>query len=370
MDVEDEGLLYTAVERMLGKTRAEIQEQIQQTMIGNFRGAMNRTTPLEALGMVESAEKLEMDELDPDESTAGEPAAGEEQPNKEQGGPDRGDRARFRQELLADSNEDLSSFGMRVVSVSFQRIWDSSDYIANLANKSVAQKRQDIEIEEARLRAKADSAESDANRREQIAKNRADEKIIEAKQALEVTSRECTARIERARQEAEAEIAKASSQAQQRVEQAHIELQGLKNTSEVTLKAEFEKQAAEIHAEGDDQAVRTVRETRNQLLEQKAKLLSESDSAGRVPLFVQQQLEKLFEAYLEHAEDIKLDNIVVMGEGEGVEDAVNRGPEGMVAFLRHFEQAFGIRIRDMVDPGEGDGETHAGSGAQKNQEMG
>src|SRR5512133_2795611 len=49
-------LLYSAVQQLLGKSRPQIKEQIQQTMLGNFRAALNKTTPLQAIGMVESAE--------------------------------------------------------------------------------------------------------------------------------------------------------------------------------------------------------------------------------------------------------------------------------------------------------------------------
>jgi hypothetical protein len=42
----------------MGKSRQEVQEQIQQTMIGNFRGALNKTTPLQAMGMVESVDAI------------------------------------------------------------------------------------------------------------------------------------------------------------------------------------------------------------------------------------------------------------------------------------------------------------------------
>ena len=59
VDDEDETLLYAAVERLMGKSRHEIQEQIQQTMVGNFRGALNKTTPLQAIGMVESTDIAE-----------------------------------------------------------------------------------------------------------------------------------------------------------------------------------------------------------------------------------------------------------------------------------------------------------------------
>lgn len=337
VDVENESLLFMAVERMLGKTRDQIQEQIQQTMIGNFRGAMNRTTPLEAMGMVESVEQIDSTgSLPRDEKHVSGDDAG------------KGERARFRKELLSDTNDDLSSFGMCVVSVSFQRIWDSSDYIANLATKSLARKRQEVEVQEAKLQAKAESSESDGTRREQIAGSKADEQITNAKQKLGVAEQECNARTERTRLEADARIAQAQSHAQEKVEQARVDLQKYKNVSDVTLKADHERQASEIHAKGDDQAVRTVRQTRNDLLKQKAELLSRSDAAGRVPLFVQQQLGELFKAYEAHARNVKLNDVVIMDEDGGVNSAVNRGPEGLVDFLHHFEDAFGIRIRDLV----------------------
>ena len=348
VDLNDEGLQYTAVERMLGKSWQEIQEQIQQTMVGNLRAAMSRTTPLEALGMVESAEELEGEATSEEGSdTSG---ASRKKASSDESGSQEGGRSRFRRELLNDSNEDLSSFGMRVVSVSFQRIWDSSGYIANLATKSVARKRREIEIEEAKLRAQAEGAESDAVRRQENAKNQAEEKIAEAEKASGVTERECKAQVERARQEAEAEIAKAKSEAQEKVAEAQVELQATKNVSEVTLKAEYEKEAADLVAQGDDQAIRTRREVRNKLLQEKVDLLKQAEGTARLPLFVQQQLGQLFQAYEEHARNQKLDHLVSMDGNDGVNDTVNRGPEALVAFLRHFEEAFGIRVRDMVEP--------------------
>ena len=58
VDDTNETLLYNAVQQLLGKSRKQIQEQIQQTMIGNFRAALNKTTPLQAIGMAESAEDM------------------------------------------------------------------------------------------------------------------------------------------------------------------------------------------------------------------------------------------------------------------------------------------------------------------------
>jgi len=328
VDNEDETLLYAAVERLMGKSRDEIQEQIQQTMIGNFRGALNRTTPLQAIGMKESAE---------DDTRQAVQSADAE-----------GERAHFRLELLKDSNQDLSTFGMRVVSVSLQKIWDTSNYIANLANKTLSHKRQDVEIEEARLRALAERAESDAQRRETVAASNADERILAAQQELEVLRRQCDAEVERARLEAESAIAQAQSEGERTVQETTIQLQQLKNLSNVTLEADMRRRAAETLAAGESEAIRLVQETQNDLLRQKAHLLATGGDAGKIALFVQQHLGHLFTAYQQHARGLHVDNLVVMDDRRGFNGAVNRGPEALVDFLHHFEQGFGIRVRDLL----------------------
>lgn len=330
VDVDDETLLYAAVERLMGKSRDEIQEQIQQTMIGNVRGALNKTTPLEAIGMAESGEDADRP------SNAATPP-----------GPE-GERAHFRQELLTDSNQDLSSFGMRVVSVSLQKIWDTSNYIANLANKTLSRKRQEVEIEEARLRARAERAESDAKRREIVAENRANEQILAAQQELEVLRRQCQADIERARLEADGGINKARSEGQRAVQETTIELQKLMNVSNVTLEAEARQRAAEIRAAGEGEAVRILQETHNDLLRQKVELVAHAGELGRIALFVQQRLPHVFEAYQRHAQGIDVDTLVVMDDRRGFNGVVNRGPEALVDFLRCFEEGFGLRIRDLL----------------------
>lgn len=337
VDDDDETYLYAAVERLMGKSRHEIQEQIQQTMIGNFRGALNKTTPLQAIGMVESAEES-TEEATSVAKPSETPATPEEQ----------GERAQFRQELLRDSNQDLSTFGMRVVSVSLQKIWDTSNYIANLANKTLSRKRQEVEIEEARLRARAQRAESDSLRRQAVAESQANERIVAAQQELEVLRRQCEAEIERARLEADSAIAKATNEGQRRVNEMSIELQKLKNISNVTLEAEFKQRAAEIRAFGESEAVRILQETRNELLRQKAELVVQAGNAGKVALFVQQQLETLFNAYFEHAKNLHVDNLVIMDDEKGVNGVLNRGPDAMADFLNHFEKTFGIRIRDLL----------------------
>ena len=352
VDHEDDTLLYAAVERLMGKSRAEIQDQIQQTMVGNFRGALNKTTPLQAIGMVESVEER-------DRAGEGGSLVRQVQPDRVQPAADdddaEGERAQFRAELLRDSNQDLSTFGMRVVSVSLQKIWDTSNYIANLANKTLSRKRQEVEIEEARLKAQAERAESDANRRQQVAENSADEKIIAAQQELEVLRRNCAAEVEQTRLEADSGIARAESEGERAVQEIAVELRKLKNVSDITLEADTRRRAAETLADGENQAVQTVESTHNDLLDQKAKMVATAGDVGKVALFVQQQLPNLFSAYERYAREVKMDNVVIMDDERGMNGLLNRGPEAFVDFLQRFEDGFGISVKELLSQHDGSG---------------
>jgi hypothetical protein len=331
-------LLYSAVQQLLGKSRPQIKDQIQQTMLGNFRAALNKTTPLQAIGMVESAEGVSDVELS---STAtGRAVAG--LPEGEEG-----ERAIFRRVLLEDCQQDLSSFGMEVVSVSLQRIWDDSNYIANLANKTLSRKRQEVEIEEARLRARAEQAESDASRRMLVAENAANERILAKQQEVELFRRQREALVQQAKLEADAAIAEAANTGQRNVEEAKAELQKLKNISEVTLAAEANRRSAEIQADGDAQAVATIQQARNDLLQQKVDLLQRSGDKGKIALFIT-QLPTLFEAYRQHASQLSVNDYLVLNEEDGFNSAVNRGPAAMVNFMRRLDEGFGVSVKGLL----------------------
>ncbi len=351
IDDTNETLLYSAVQRLLGKDRQQIQEQIQQTMIGNFRAALNKTTPLQAIGMVESAEDIDDVEL---AQIADEAFKGGELTERqmEEVATLKGERAIFRRVLLEDCQEDLSTFGIDVVSVSLQRIWDTSNYIANLANKTLSRKRQDVEIEEARLQSRAERSESDAARLMQVAESGADERILEVKQDVELFRRQREAEVTRARLEADSEISEAQSEGQSQVERMKVDLQELKNQSEVTLQAAAQREYAEIMAGGEAETVNIVQEARNDLLQRKVELLNSAGEIGKIALFMN-QLPKLFESYQEHAKGQKVNNLLVLNEEDGFNAAVNRGPAALVDFLHQVEEGFGISVRDLMSSGKG-----------------
>jgi uncharacterized membrane protein YqiK len=322
IDDGEESMLYSAVERLMGKDTQQIHDQIQQTLIGNFRGALNKATPLQAIGMEDAGEAN-------DDGTIGE-------------------RAQFRAELLTDINSDLRSFGMKVVSVSLQKIWDTSNYIANLAQKTLAEKRRQVEIEESRLRAIADQAESDGRKRIEVAKNAADEAIIAVRQELEVYRRESSGLINEAKFKADQAIAEAANQGEASVQAMLVELQKLKNQSALTLEAGAREEEARIIAEGQSSAVSIRQSARNDILKSKARLLGSygADAAGVI--FMQQKLPLLYEKYIAAARKGSVDAFIVMNDAEGFSGAVNRGPRAFADFLKIFTDAFGVDVKTLA----------------------
>lgn len=330
IDDDNEALLFSAVERLMGKKPEQIKEQVQQTLVGNFRGALNKATPLQAIGMQDSVNL-------------------EENPKESELEPEgQGDRALFRRALVEDINSDISSFGMKVVSVSLQTIWDSSNYIANLAQKTTAQKRQQVEVEEARLRSEAEQAESDSKRRIDVAQSEANSMIVEQREKLELYRRESEGSIQQAQYEAENNIKEAENRTQNEVERLRNELLLLQNEADILLKERTRRKAAQIKAEGEEQAAQIVEGARNSLLSQKVELIEKSGATGALVLFVKQQMPRLFEAFKKHAENFKVDSYLVMDDKKGFNGAVNRGPEAFVDFLRNFEAATGLNIQRFL----------------------
>ncbi len=341
IDDDNEPMLYSAVERLMGKSREEIQDQIQQTLIGNFRGALNKATPLQSIGMEEVADEHEDDAEDQDDSLTEDSADSTEKIVE-------GDRALFRNDLLQDINGDLSNFGMKVVSVSLQKIWDTSNYIGNLAQRTLSRKRQEVEIQEARLRARAEKAESDSKKRISIAKSKAEERIIKANEKLEVYRQESVSQIEQARLNADNSILEAGSRGERDVQELTVELNKLQNLSDVILIEEAKQKAAETVADGEQESTNIIEQTKNDLLEQKANLIAGSKDTGQAVLFIQQKLSHLFQAYQDYAKEISVDSLVAMDNEEGFNGAVNRGASAFVHFLEQFEKGLGISVKDIL----------------------
>ena len=131
------------------------------------------------------------------------------------------------------------------------------------------------------------------------------------------------------------------------MQQTAIELQRLKNRTEVVLKIQAERQKAEIIASGAAEATEILEGTRNDLLQRRVHMLSDSGDYSKIALFIA-QLPHLFRAFEQHGKQLTVDRYLVMSEDNGFDEAVNRGPRALVDFLHQFEEAFGVNVRSLL----------------------
>ena len=201
----------------------------------------------------------------------------------------------------------------------------------------------------------AERAESDSERRVDVAKSNADRKILGGSPPIGDSQAESAmARSRRAKLEADSTVEGAKNEAERKIQEITVKLQELRNRSNVVLESEANRQRAEILAEGDAEATRVVQSTKNALLQRRVGILTEAGDYGKIALFMA-QLPHLFTSFEKHGRQLKVDNLLVTNEADGFNEAVNRGPRALVDFVERFEQAFGVSIKSFLTPSADNG---------------
>jgi len=142
VDDQNEALLYSAVQQLLGQVeKPRSVTRIHKTMIGNFRGRRDKTTPLQAMHGRERGSEgpMAMMYVTGKPLTPAAAAANAESARV----PAKGERACFGSVLLERLPGDRSPSASRWCR-SHAAIWDILHLIANLANKTLSRKRRDV----------------------------------------------------------------------------------------------------------------------------------------------------------------------------------------------------------------------------------
>jgi flotillin len=171
----EEPRLSNAVERFLGRSRAEILGVARETLEGNVRGVLAQLTP--------------------------------EQVNQ--------DKAAFADKLLDEAEHDLHRMGLVLDTLKIQNVTDDANYLNSSGRMSGANVRMQASIVEARTQAEAAEQKSDNWARSEVAKIDAD---------LSIARAETDKRIKDALSRREAMIFEARGQVLAQVAQAKAEI--------------------------------------------------------------------------------------------------------------------------------------------------
>jgi flotillin len=171
----EEPRLSNAVERFLGRTRAEILAVARETLEGNVRGVLAQLTP--------------------------------EQVNQ--------DKAAFADKLLDEAEHDLHRMGLVLDTLKIQNVTDDANYLNSSGRMSGANVRMQASVIEARTQAEAAEQKADNWARSEVAKIDAD---------LSIARAETDKRIKDALSKREAMIFEARGQVLAQIAQARAEI--------------------------------------------------------------------------------------------------------------------------------------------------
>lgn len=293
-----EPTIHNAIERLLGKKRAQIEQLAKETLEGNLRGVLASLTP--------------------------------EQANS--------DQLAFAKSLLDEAEEDLEKLGLLLDSLQIQTISDEVSYLDSLGRQQQAELIRDARIAEAQSRAESlikDSANlrSTALRKlqrdEEIAKANAEKRVRDAltKRVAAIAEVESVVEVQVARVKAEAAVET------ERIHQIEQQLQ-----AEVIAPAEADCEVAIASAKG--QAARIIEEGKAQAAGTRQLGQSwQSAGASAQDIFMFQQLHILTKLMAASVPEVSVKNVSVI-DAQGGATATK-----LAAFLEQFQQATGMDLQ-------------------------
>lgn len=207
----EEPLINNAIERFLGKPKAEIMRIAKETLEGNLRGVLAQLTP--------------------------------EEVNE--------DKVRFAQTLIEEAEHDMSRMGLTLETLKVQNVSDDVGYLGSIGRIRGSVVRQQAAVAEAQAKADAAVNKASNDKRAELAKIVAE---------LEIARQQMKTRIVDAKTKREATIAESYGQVAASVAQAKAEIQKQiarapqvrkQLEAEVIAPADADRRAAEEKARGD-----------------------------------------------------------------------------------------------------------------------
>ncbi|MGH1396027.1 MAG: flotillin family protein [Trichormus sp.] len=298
----EEPTIHNAIERLLGKTRKDIEQLAKETLEGNLRGVLANLTP--------------------------------EQVNE--------DKITFAKTLLDEAEEDLEKLGLVLDNLQIKNIFDEVRYLDSIGRKQQAELLRDARIAEAQAKAEAIIKASENNR---ITKLRQIERDLEiAKAEAERRVRDAltkrTAVIAEVESVVNAHIAKVQAEVAvqtERIKQVENQLK-----ADVIAPAEAECQRAIAYAKGD--AAKIIEEGKAQAAGTQ-RLAQSWQNAGTSAqeIFIFQKLEPLLKIMATGVPEVQVENLTVIDAANGSNVAK------MASLIEQLRQTTGVDVAQVIN---------------------
>ncbi|MBR9991242.1 MAG: flotillin family protein [Gemmatimonadetes bacterium] len=305
---EPETDFNNAVERVLGKTSAEIEALAKETLMGNLRGVLATLTP--------------------------------EEVNE--------DRLAFAQNLVAEAEEDLKKLGFQLDVLKIQNVSDDVGYLDSIGRKKTAVVKKEAEVAEAENEAETRRRQAEYRQEAETAEAKANITIAEAQNRLRVRQAELDREAETAEKVARVSAEQAEVQAQRELERERVATERERLAADVVAPAEADRLAAEQRARAE--AAPIIERGRAQALALEALRLEIGKSEDGFAIFMAEKLPALLDTVAKRIEGIDIDRMVVFdnGDGGGVANAASQRVNGTIRTLEQIAGAFDIDLSDVM----------------------
>jgi len=293
----EEPIIHNAIERLLGKSREEIEQMARETLEGNLRGVLASLTP--------------------------------EQVNE--------DKMAFARSLLDEADDDLVKLGLVLDTLKIQNISDDVRYLDSIGRKQQADLQRDARIAEAQAQAQSAiqtaenqkiTALSQLERDMGIARAEAERRLTDALTMRDAVIAEAEAEIasELARIQADVPVQK------ERIKQVKQQLQ-----ADVVAPAEAGCKQSIARAQGD---AASIIENGKARAEGTLRLAESWKSAGSNArdIFLLQRLEPLLQILTASIPEVEVENVTVIDGQSG------NGATKTASFIEQLRHTTGIDL--------------------------
>lgn len=299
-----EPMLNNAIERFLGKGRAEIIAIAKSTLEGSLRGVLATLTP---------------EELNED-------------------------RNLFAEKLVAEVEQDMTSLGLVVDTLKIQNITDDVKYLDSIGRTRNAELLSSARIAEAIAHADADVRSAENYERETMAKITAEIAMAEAEAAKLLADAQSRRAAVVAEEQAQVAQMVAKAKAELMVQTARIEQVRRQLEADVIAPAKAEYEAMEQQARANVAPIVEDGKARADALRQLSKSWTEAGDKAR-EIFILQKIEPVIQQLTDTISDTRIERVTVIdspssGSGSGMD------PRRLIALNEQVKELFGI---DLVD---------------------
>lgn len=269
-------IIGNAIERFLGRDPSEIKRVAKETLEGHLRGVLAGLTP--------------------------------EEVNE--------DRLRFAEELTGESDEDFRRLGLQLDTLKIQSVTDDVNYLNSIGRKSIADVLRDAKVAEANNLSEAEQAEAKARQAGEVASQKSQAAIIQAKNGVAQARAEFDAKANSEDERTAQAALLARAEAELELQEIRKQLEELRLMADVILPAQAAQEAETLRARGNAAYAEQSGRASAEVLQLMTDAWNKAGDDAK-DIFLIQNLETVLETVVEKVNAIEVDEVTLLDDGGG-----------------------------------------------------